>query len=376
YRKQPPTSSSASATPRPNKHARQMSTSTVEASNNVPNPKRAVSSTTPVSSTTTTLPEASPLPATRPLDEVIDPALRTPQAAQSALSHASTTTPGLPASPIPQPLDEGNSPTLRTPQAGQNASNDALRATYELQAASAPAARPRDDSPTLRTPGTPQSAANATFAPTHELQAQPTPAAHPHDDTTLRSPEIAQSAANDASVTSTPKPQEPPTSAARPTDQTNDLAAPAQLQVDAGALRGTVFNLNLVDPFAPTLRPNRHTSRVSALSEGFSMDSSSDATRKAGDTKQQNTSQSGTGTLSSSAAGGAAPSKISVAASALFKASKNSCSELNLFGMEYCKTHPKATKVEVKLALDALSSTERQHWKDLRAEKLSAKKDK
>ncbi|KAF8149816.1 hypothetical protein B0H34DRAFT_801960 [Crassisporium funariophilum] len=61
------------------------------------------------------------------------------------------------------------------------------------------------------------------------------------------------------------------------------------------------------------------------------------------------------------------------AASPLFKPSK-SCSKLNLFGIEYCKTHIRPTSTEVRMALEALSMADRLHWTKLRAKKLAAKK--
>ncbi|KAG6911311.1 hypothetical protein DXG01_002150 [Tephrocybe rancida] len=59
---------------------------------------------------------------------------------------------------------------------------------------------------------------------------------------------------------------------------------------------------------------------------------------------------------------------------ALFKPSKTSCSQLNLFGTDYCLTHALATKDEIKAAFDSLMALERQHWNEERNKKLALKK--
>ncbi|KAG6912978.1 hypothetical protein DXG01_010661 [Tephrocybe rancida] len=63
-----------------------------------------------------------------------------------------------------------------------------------------------------------------------------------------------------------------------------------------------------------------------------------------------------------------------VPAVALFKPSKTSCSQLNLFRTDYCLTHALATKDEVKAAFDSLTAPERQHWNEERNKKLALKK--
>ncbi|KAF5386845.1 hypothetical protein D9615_001882 [Tricholomella constricta] len=128
------------------------------------------------------------------------------------------------------------------------------------------------------------------------------------------------------------------------------------------------LSLNLVDPFAPSSRFELDTSRVPAL-QGSSSESLN-GPPESGSRPDMNT---GFSSMVHTANAASKPTP-SIPASTLFKPSKTSCSELNLFGIEYCKSHAKPTKFEVKAALDALSPTERLHWTNLRTEKLAAKK--
>ncbi|KAF8074613.1 hypothetical protein FPV67DRAFT_1649763 [Lyophyllum atratum] len=185
--------------------------------------------------------------------------------------------------------------------------------------------------------------------------------------------------------------------------------------VAADTCTKTAFRL--VDPFDPAPPSDRPTSRIVALNGRSDPTPSSNDTSRDGfigvsttghlphDAPSSNSVQTA-GTISTTSHPGAsttttpsssttgpstaaissspspavmassAPSEPgqSTAASALFKPSKTSCSELNLFGTEYFKTHVRPTKPEVKAAFEALSEVEKLHWKKLRTEMLAAKK--
>ncbi|KAF8068696.1 hypothetical protein FPV67DRAFT_1668767 [Lyophyllum atratum] len=166
----------------------------------------------------------------------------------------------------------------------------------------------------------------------------------------------------------------------------------------------TETTLHLVDPFNPAPASDRPQSRIFALnghsetkpsSNNHSPDDapSLNSAQKAGTVSMPSHLVSSTVTTSLSSTATPPPLPISssstptlvasselsksgqsTAAAALFKPSKTSCSELNLFGTEYCNTHVRATKPEVKAAFDALSEAERLHWRKLRTEMLAAKK--
>ncbi|KAG6915099.1 hypothetical protein DXG01_013441 [Tephrocybe rancida] len=59
---------------------------------------------------------------------------------------------------------------------------------------------------------------------------------------------------------------------------------------------------------------------------------------------------------------------------ALFKPSKTSCFQLNLFGTNYCLTHALATKDEVKAAFNSFTAPKCQHWNEECNKKLALKK--
>ncbi|KAF5387112.1 hypothetical protein D9615_001866 [Tricholomella constricta] len=162
-----------------------------------------------------------------------------------------------------------------------------------------------------------------------------------------------------------------------PTDDASTAHMSAENAEEAQSKPGdpSKISLNLVDPFAPSSRFNLDTSRVSALQRPSS--DSLHGVPESGDSRPGPDMYDGS--LSSTVHTADPVSSLtkpmsSILASTLFKPSKTSCSELNLFGIEYCKTHARPTKSEVKTALDTLSPTERLHWTKLRTEKLAAKK--
>ncbi|KAF9535166.1 hypothetical protein CPB83DRAFT_889077 [Crepidotus variabilis] len=75
--------------------------------------------------------------------------------------------------------------------------------------------------------------------------------------------------------------------------------------------------------------------------------------------------------LKSAASGSTATAKARA-----FKFTANSCSEVNLFGREYSKTHARCTGEEVKAAYAALSDDEKKNWTIIRKQALFEKKEK